>query len=77
MRKFKGCRICLISLECGSQTMGTHIRIRSDLSNCEHIPAVKVNIKLPDPLAHLIGTLPSVEEMQTYLVDATSGCEHG
>ena len=66
MRKFKGCRICLISLECGRQIMGPNIKIRSELSSCEHIPAVKVNVKLPGPLAHLIGTLSSVEKMPTY-----------
>ena len=46
--------------------MGPNIKIRSDLNSCEHIPAAKVNVKLPDPLAHLIGTLPSVGEMPTY-----------
>ena len=66
IRKFKGCKICLISLECGRQIMGPNIKIRSDLSSCEHIPAVKVNVKPPDSLAHLIETLPSVEEMPTY-----------
>ena len=46
--------------------MGPNIKIRSDLSSCDHIPAVKLNVKLPDPLAHLIETLPSVDEMPTY-----------
>ena len=40
MRMFNGCRIRLISLECGRQIMGPNINVRSDLSSCEHIPAV-------------------------------------
>ena len=48
--KYPGCRICIITLKCGKQLSGDHIKIRSDLSTCEEMPAIKVNVKFPDPL---------------------------
>ena len=66
MQKFKGCRVCLITLKCGKQIMGSNIKIRSDLSSCQNLPAVKVNVKLPDPLQNLISSLPNIEDMPYY-----------
>ena len=48
--KYPGCRICKITLKCGRQMSGPHIKIRWDLSTCEQLPAIKVNVKFPDPL---------------------------
>ena len=31
-----------------------HIKIRSDLQSCQYLPAKRINVKLPDPLEHLI-----------------------
>ena len=47
---YPGCRIC-ITLECGEHLIGPHIKTRSDLSTCEQLPAIKVTVKVPDPLA--------------------------
>ena len=51
--KYPGCLICIITLNCGKQISGNHIKIRSDLRTCEEMPAVKVNVKFPDPLLEM------------------------
>ena len=66
MKNYKGCRICIVTLQCGHQLSGKNFKIRSDLTSCQHIPAVKVNVKLPGPLGHLIGVLPTNDEIPTY-----------
>ena len=66
MKKYQGCRICIVTLQCGHQLSGRNFKMRSDLTSCQHIPAVKVNVKLPDPLGHLIEVLPTVDEIPTY-----------
>ena len=45
---------------------GDNIKIRSDLSACDKLPVVEFNVKLPDPLKHLLGVLPSIDEMPNY-----------
>ena len=66
MKKYKGCRICILTLQCGHQLSGKNFKVRSDLTSCQHIPAVKVNVKLTDPLCHLIVVLSTVDEIPTY-----------
>ena len=51
--KYPGCRICIITLECGKQLVGPHIELRSDLSTCEQLPASKIKVKFPDSLKQL------------------------
>ena len=55
----KGCKICLITLKCGHTMFGDNIKIRADLQSCQYLPATRINVKLPDPLAHLIDSVPS------------------
>ena len=62
----KGCRICVITLECGKQLNGENIRIRSDLSSCAKVPPVKRDVELPQPMAHLFSLLPTVDELPYY-----------
>ena len=35
----KGCHVCIITLECGTQLISRNIKIRPDLTSCESIPA--------------------------------------
>ena len=73
--KYPGCRICIITLECGKQLVGPHIKIRSDLSTCEQLPAIKVTVKLPDPLAQLWSELPEVHDMPYFSSKSAAGIE--
>ena len=57
-QSFAGFRICIITLECGMQIMTKHIKIRSDLSRCSHIPAIKLRVSMPNPLASIIMEVP-------------------
>ena len=71
--KYPGCRICIVTLECGKQLVGPHIKIRSDLSTCEQLPAIKVKVKLPDPLAQLWSELPEVDDMPYFSTKSEAG----
>ena len=62
----KGCRICIVTLECGEQINGPNVNIRSDLSSCALLPATTIDVYLPDQLASILGTLPPVNELPYY-----------
>ena len=62
----KGCNICLITLKCGHTMFSDNIRIRADLQSCQYLPATRINVKLPDPLAHLIDSVPNIHELPKY-----------
>ena len=71
--KYPGCGICIITLKCGKQLSGDHIKIRSDLSTCEELPAIKVNVKFPDPLLELWSELPEIDDMPYCSTKAEAG----
>ena len=58
-----GCNICLITLDCGTQLISKYIKIRPDLDSCDKIPAKRISVSLPDPLAHLIAELPDLADL--------------
>ena len=62
----KGCNICLITLKCGHTMFSDHIKIRADLQSCQYLPAKRINVKLPDTLAHLIDSVPNINELPKY-----------
>ena len=41
---------------------GPRINIRSDLSTCQQLPAIKVNVKFPQPLKQLWKELPAIDD---------------
>ena len=43
-----------------------HIKIRADLQSCQYLPVKRINVKLPDPLAHLIDSVPNINELPKY-----------
>ena len=59
----EGCQLCIITLQCGVQLISKHIKIRPDLSSCQTIPATRIDVKLADPLQHLISLLPEIEKL--------------
>ena len=61
-----GCNICLITLKCGHKMFSDHIKIRADLQSCQYLPAKRINVKLPDPLAHLIDSITNINELPKY-----------
>ena len=71
--KHPGCRICIITLDCGKQLVGPHIKIRSDLSTCEQLPAIKIKVKFPDPLKQLWSELPEVDDMPYFSTKSAAG----
>ena len=61
-----GCNIYLITLDCGTQLISKYIKIRPDLDSCDKIPAKRISVSLPDPLAHLISELPDLSDLPYY-----------
>ena len=59
----KGCRMCLILLERGKQLTGEIVRILSDLWSCAKVPAVKLEVELPKPMANFFILLSTEEEL--------------
>ena len=59
----RGCNVCIITLECGTQLISKNIKIRPDLQHCNQIPAATITVILPDPLEHLIATLPDISKL--------------
>ena len=39
------------------------IEIRAELQSCQYIPAQRINVKSPDPLAYLIDSVPNLDEL--------------
>ena len=39
---------------------------KADLQSCQYLPAKRINVKLPDPLAHLIDSVPNINELPKY-----------
>ena len=70
---FAGYRICIINLGCGMQIMTKHSKIRSDLSSCNRIPAIKLRVSLPNPLASLIMQVLPLEKLPLYDSKAEAG----
>ena len=76
--KYPGCSICIITLECGKQSVGPHIKIKSDLSTCEQLPAIKIKVKFPDPLKQLwidfstksAAGIAMMKEVREHLIDS-------
>ena len=64
--KYPGCWNCLITLKWGRQVSGPHIKIRSDLSTCEQLPAIKVNVKFPNPMKQLWNEIPALDDIPFY-----------
>ena len=62
----EGCNICLITLKCGHTMFSDHIKIRADLQSCQYLPAKRISVKLPDPLEHLIDSVPNINELPKY-----------
>ena len=62
----KRCNSCLITLKCGHTMFSDHIKIRADLQSCQYLPAKRINVNLPDPLEHLIDSVPNTNELPKY-----------
>ena len=50
-----------------------YIKIRPDLDSCDKIPAKRINVSLPDPLAHLIAELPDLEDLPYFESKSNAG----
>ena len=59
-----GCKICLLTVDCGYQVkVGDNIKLRSDLEVCDKIDPKTVDVKLPDPLEHLMNVVPDLDSL--------------
>ena len=61
--KCPGYRICIITFKCGKQMCGPQMKIRSDLSTCEKLPANRVNVQFPDSLKQVWSQLSEIDDM--------------
>ena len=47
----------------GKQITTPHLKIRSDLGSCHKIPAIKIQVELPDPLKHLMTEMTEIDQL--------------
>ena len=62
-KEHSGCNICVITLDCRTQLASRNIKIRPDRGSCDEIPARRINVKLSDPLEHLMSEIPEIKEL--------------
>ena len=62
----KGCRFCVITPECGKELTRENIKNRADVSSLAEIPAVRLELELPRPMAKLVSLLTAVDELPYY-----------
>ena len=63
VKHHKGCKVCIITLECGHELEGNNVHIKSDLSTCKKTGARKLNIQLSPPLSRLFSKLPPLPNL--------------
>ena len=61
-----GCRVCIITLGCGKQLRGPNVHLRSDLTACDTVPAIRLDFQLPDPISTLFKLLPPLDELPNF-----------
>ena len=59
----------------GKQLVGTKIKIPSDLATCKQLPAIKINVQLPDPISNLLSELPELDDVPYYDTKTEAGVE--
>ena len=75
-RIIPGCKICIITVECNYQIIvGENLKIRSDLESCDRVEAKLIDVKLPDPLEHLMSEIPQIDQMPYFESRTTAGVE--
>ena len=53
--------------------MNENIKIRSDLSSCDHISLTTLQVSLPNPMASLVVEVPLLDEIPLYTSKAEAG----
>ena len=64
--KMPGCRVCLIVLECNQMMQTDNINIRPDLDTCQAMESGQFELKLADPLKHLLEMLPDISQLPQF-----------
>ena len=60
--KLPGCQVCVLELKCGTKIETSSMELRADMFSCKNDSAIKIDIKLADPLQHLFSKLPDLAE---------------
>ena len=58
-----GCQVCIIELQCGTKLETTFLEIRADMFSCQNTTLQKLDIRLTDPLKHLLSKVPAIDNL--------------
>ena len=58
-----GCQVCIIELQCGTKLETTFLEIRADMFSCQNTTLQKLDIKLTDPLKHLLSKVSAIDNL--------------
>ena len=61
-----GCQVCIIEFQCGTKLETTFLEIRADIISCRNTTLQKLDIKLTDPLKHLLPKVPAIENLPNF-----------
>ena len=61
--KLPGCQVCVLELKCGTKIETSSMELRADMFSCKNDSAIKIDIKIADPLQHLFSKLPDLAEL--------------
>ena len=64
--KHTGCRVCIITLGCGKQLRRPNVHLRSDLTACDTVPAIRLDFQLPDSISTLFKLMPPLDELPNF-----------
>ena len=59
----KGCPVCIIKKLRGGKLKTNHLTIQADSSSCANRTITKTEVKMADPLQHLISALPPIQNI--------------
>ena len=71
----KGCRVCIVTLPCGSELQGPNIHLRSDLATCASKSPQVIDVQLPAPLSYLFSKLPPLNDLPRVISEETAKVE--
>ena len=62
-KKFPGCQECVLELKCRTKIDTSSMELRADMFSCKNDRAIKIDIKLADPLQHLFSKLQDLAKI--------------
>ena len=71
----KSCRVCIVTLPCGTELQGPNIHLRSDLTTCASKSSQVIDVKVPTPLNYFFSKLLPLNDLPRVISEETAKVE--